>query len=88
MLDAGADVNDKGGLGCEGVTPLHDAAASGHLEIIDLLLDRGASPLSRTDNVRPICFFHFFICLYLLIRHFHRLIELMFFFFFIFYTRS
>ncbi|XP_050532638.1 tonsoku-like protein [Daktulosphaira vitifoliae] len=50
LLDHGADINHRGGPGCDGITPLHDAAACGHLEVIDCLLDRGANPLVRTNK--------------------------------------
>ena len=40
---AGSDVNDQSGQHCYGVSPLHDAAENGHLEVVKLLLSHGAS---------------------------------------------
>lgn len=52
LIDAGANIDDRGGPECDGITPLHDAAACGHLEVMEMLLDNGASPLARTNQVR------------------------------------
>jgi ankyrin repeat protein len=41
LLDAGADVNARNGVG---FTPLHEAAEAGHTEVVSLLLRRGANP--------------------------------------------
>jgi NF-kappa-B inhibitor-like protein 2 len=51
LLDKGAAINDRGGSQCSGVTPLHDAASCGHLDVMELLMDHGASVLSRTNEV-------------------------------------
>ena len=40
MIKAGADVNAKNNLGG---TPLHEAAASGHKEIVEVLITKGAN---------------------------------------------
>uniref|UniRef100_A0A2K5CL72 Tonsoku-like protein n=1 Tax=Aotus nancymaae TaxID=37293 RepID=A0A2K5CL72_AOTNA len=48
LLDHGAAVDDPGGQGCEGITPLHDALNCGHFEVAELLLERGASVTLRT----------------------------------------
>lgn len=54
LVEAGADVNARqhGGF-----TPLHSAANRGVIEVIDLLLDRGADPSAAADDGRrPIDF--------------------------------
>jgi len=43
LLMAGSNVNDQSGQHCCGVTPLHDAAENGHLDVVKLLLSYGAS---------------------------------------------
>ncbi|KAF8777205.1 tonsoku-like protein [Argiope bruennichi] len=43
LLDHGADINDRGGPGCQGITPLHDAACCGLIHIMRMLISRGAS---------------------------------------------
>lgn len=49
LIESGADIDDRGGRLCDGLTPLIDAALNGHTETMNLLLDKGASPLAR-DN--------------------------------------
>lgn len=51
LLDHGAVVDDPGGPGCEGITPLHDALHCGHFEVAELLIERGASVTLRTMKV-------------------------------------
>lgn len=51
LLDHGARVDDPGGPGCEGITPLHDALHCGHFEVAQLLIERGASVTLRTAKV-------------------------------------
>lgn len=51
LLDHGAAVDDRGGEGCEGITPLHDALNCGHFEVAELLVERGASVTLRTRKV-------------------------------------
>lgn len=34
---------------CLGITPLYDAASNGHLEVVQLLIDKGAIPSLKTD---------------------------------------
>jgi ankyrin repeat protein len=49
LIEAGADVN---ATQRHGYTPLHAAAENGDIELIDLLLDRGARIDARTDDGR------------------------------------
>ena len=52
MLDKGAQLEAKNS---NGSTPLHHAAAKGHVEIVRLLCDRGADVEARSDNgYRPL----------------------------------
>ncbi|XP_046686377.1 tonsoku-like protein [Homalodisca vitripennis] len=50
LLNKGAAINDKGTDGCDGMTPLLDAASCGNLSVMNLLLQRGASPVMRTNR--------------------------------------
>ena len=49
LLESGAQVN---AVQYGGWTPLHQAAAHGNLEMVDLLLDYGADPAIKSDNGR------------------------------------
>ncbi len=51
LIEAGAHIDDRGGPKCDGITPLLDAACNGHLEMINLLLNKGASPFARSNQV-------------------------------------
>lgn len=51
LLDHGASMDDPGGQGCEGITPLHDALNCGHFEVAELLIERGASVTLQTRKV-------------------------------------
>lgn len=44
-------INKRGTEQNDGMTPLLDAACCGNLDVIKLLLDRGASPVMRTNKV-------------------------------------
>jgi len=44
-------VDDVGGPKCAGLTPLMDAARSGHMRICRLLVEKGASMTMQDDNV-------------------------------------
>ncbi|KAI8426426.1 hypothetical protein MSG28_005269 [Choristoneura fumiferana] len=49
LINSGANINDRGGSNCDGITPLHDAASNGHLEVVQLLLNKGAIPSLKND---------------------------------------
>ena len=51
LVECGADVNDPGGVHCGGVTPLIDAASSGHVEIVRLLVQSGANVFQKDAKV-------------------------------------
>ena len=44
-------MNDQGGAHCQGITPLHDAAANGHIEVVKVLLSHQASVNLKDRNV-------------------------------------
>lgn len=41
LVEAGADINDRGGSKCGGITPLHDAVTCNFADIVNLLVSRG-----------------------------------------------
>ena len=51
LLDAGANINDRGGEKCGGLTPLIDAAGNGNFDVIKVLVKRGANLLAKDDQV-------------------------------------
>ena len=51
LLDNGANVNDPGGDHCGGVSPLIDAASSDHMDIVQLLVQRGADIFHKDAQV-------------------------------------
>lgn len=51
LLEYGADISDRGGEGCSGITPLHDAINGGNFEVAELLVARGASVQAKDDKV-------------------------------------
>ena len=76
LLDAGADINDRGGSECNGFTPLIDAAACGNVAVVKLLIQRGANVLAKDDKVTT-CFV--VLCLAFFFRlYFFNLISLSF----------
>ena len=52
LVDAGAAINDQGGAHCNGISPLMDAACNGHLDIVTVLVDKGAQLGLKDANVR------------------------------------
>ena len=55
LVDNGAAVNDRGGVHCGGVTPLLDAATNGFLEVVQLLVKKGADIQARDSQVGVTC---------------------------------
>ena len=51
LLDSKARIDDPGGVNCEGVTPLMDAATNGHQGVVELLVERGADLEVRDTKV-------------------------------------
>lgn len=51
LINAGTNINEANIYGC---TPLYMAARNGHLDIVKLLLSKGASHISCSDNEYPI----------------------------------
>ena len=52
LLDSEARIDDPGGVTCEGVTPLMDAATNGHQGVVELLVERGADLEIQDTKVR------------------------------------
>ncbi|XP_076834924.1 tonsoku-like protein [Brachyhypopomus gauderio] len=50
LLERGANINDAGGVHCDGVTPLHDSLSCGHFKVAQLLVQRGASVNVRNSK--------------------------------------
>lgn len=63
LLEHGAAVNDRGGQHCGGVTPLIDAASCGNMEVMELLISKGANVLAKDDGVRESNFKNFFVAM-------------------------
>jgi hypothetical protein len=58
LLKHGAHVNDQpSGKDCDRITPIHDAANNGHLDVMRVLIDYGASVLLKDAHVS----FYFFL---------------------------
>ena len=51
LLDHGASIDDCGGEGCGGITPLMDAGSSGSLSVMEVLLQRGADLCAKDEEV-------------------------------------
>ena len=54
LLDSGAVINDPGGVHCGGVSPLIDAATNGHMDVVRLLVERGANLLHKDTQVSQV----------------------------------
>ena len=54
LLDHGASPSDSGRVGGNSLTPLHDACSNMHVEVVRLLLERGADPSIRSGRVRAL----------------------------------
>ncbi|XP_076222152.1 tonsoku-like protein isoform X2 [Nomia melanderi] len=50
LLQHGAEVNDPGGIMCQGITPLHDAAVCGNMSMIKILIEYGANVELKTNE--------------------------------------
>jgi ankyrin repeat protein len=46
LLEAGADIDAKGDMGC---TPLYFAVMGGHVQVAELLVRRGADPDAQSE---------------------------------------
>lgn len=51
LISHGAAVNDRGDTKCKGVTPLIDAAICGHVDMMMLLINKGANIIMKDDEV-------------------------------------
>ena len=54
LLDHGASPSDSGRVGGNSLTPLHDACSNLHVEVVRVLLERGADPSTRSGRVRAL----------------------------------
>jgi NF-kappa-B inhibitor-like protein 2 len=63
LLSHGANIDDKGGIDCDGVTPLHDAASNGCMDVMELLLTRGADITAKTYT-KPVSYSIYTVCGY------------------------
>ena len=54
LLDHGASPSDSGRVGGNSLTPLHDACSNLHVEVVRVLLERGADPSARSGRVRAL----------------------------------
>ena len=59
-------MNDCGGIHCGGISPLMDAASSGHIDIVQLLVLRGADIFHKDIKVHAISHYMFvcYVCRY------------------------
>ncbi|XP_041376407.1 tonsoku-like protein isoform X2 [Gigantopelta aegis] len=50
LLDHGAAIDDRGGEGCGGITPLMDAGSSGSLNVMEVLIKHGANLWAKDEE--------------------------------------
>ena len=60
LIENGAHIDDPGGMGCDGVTPLIDAATNGHMDLVKLLVESKADVMT-TDKQVGVDWYHGFI---------------------------
>jgi ankyrin repeat protein len=51
LLVSGANINDAGGKFCDKITPMHDAASNGHIDVMSVILKRNPNVLAKNAHV-------------------------------------